>query len=72
MAKKLKPFWERAYKGHVLWLGRQRLGKVSLAGEGRYTWEAAGKGGASDDLDKAKKAVELAVVVADKQPDLFD
>jgi len=72
MAKKLKPFWERAYKGHVLWLGRQRLGKVSLAGEGRYTWEAAGKGGATNDLDKAKKAVELAVVVADKQPDLFD
>jgi len=72
MAKKLKPFWERAYKGHVLWLGRQRLGKVSLAGEGRYTWEAAGKGGDTDDLDKAKKAVELAVVVADKQPDLFD
>jgi len=72
MAKKLKPFWERAYKGHVLWLGKQRLGKVSLAGEGRYTWEAAGKGGDTDDLDKAKKAVELAVVVADKQPDLFD
>jgi hypothetical protein len=72
MAKKLKPFWERAYKGHVLWLGKQRLGKVSLAGEGRYTWEAAGKGGAADDLEKAKKAVELAVVVADKQPDLFD
>jgi hypothetical protein len=72
MAKKLKPFWERAYTGHVLWLGKQRLGKVSLAGEGRYTWEAAGKGGAADDLEKAKKAVELAVVVADKQPDLFD
>jgi hypothetical protein len=72
MAKKLKPFWERAYKGHVLWLGKQRLGKVSLAGEGRYTWEAAGKGGAADDLENAKKAVELAVVVADKQPDLFD
>jgi hypothetical protein len=72
MAKKLKPFWERANKGHVLWLGKQRLGKVSLAGEGRYTWEAAGKGGAADDLEKAKKAVELAVVVADKQPDLFD
>jgi len=70
--KKPKPFWERAYKGHVLWLGKQKLGRVSLAGEQRYTWEAAGKAGAADDLDKAKKAVELAVLVADKQRDLFD
>jgi len=69
--KKLKPFWERAYKGHVLWLGKQKLGKVTLAGAGSYTWEASGMAGASDDLDKAKKAVELAVAVADKQLDLF-
>jgi hypothetical protein len=71
MAKRLKAFWERAYKGHVLWLGKQKLGKVTLAGEGRYTWEAAGKMGASDDLDRAKKAVELAVAMGDKQLDLF-
>jgi len=70
--KKAKPFWERAYKGHALWLGKQKLGRVSLVGEGRYTWEAAGKAGASDDLEKAKKAVELAVAMADKQLDLFD
>jgi hypothetical protein len=70
--KRPKPAWERAYKGHVLWLGRQKLGKVRLAGEGRYAWEAAGKAGATDDLDKAKKAVELAVLIADKQRDLFD
>ena len=70
--KKTKPTWERAYKGHVLWLGKQKLGKVSLAGEGRYAWQAAGKAGATDDLDKAKKAVELAVLIADKQRDLFD
>ena len=69
---KPKPSWERAYKGHVLWLGKLKLGKVRLAGEGRYTWEAAGKTGATDDLDKAKQAVELAVIVADKQRDLFD
>jgi hypothetical protein len=69
--KKLKAFWERAYKGHVLWLGRQKLGKVTLAGEGRYTWEAGGKAGASGDLEKAKKAVELAAAMADKQLDLF-
>ena len=67
----LTPFWERAYKGHVLWAGKQKLGKVSLAGEGRYTWEAAGRTGASDDLAKAKKAVELTVTIGDKQLDLF-
>jgi hypothetical protein len=70
--KQPKPIWERAYKGHVLWLGRQKLGKVTLAEQGRYTWEAAGKAGAGDDLDKAKKAVELAVALADRQLDLFD
>ena len=70
--QKPKPAWERAYKGHVLWLGRQKLGKVRLVGESRYAWEAAGKAGASEDLDKAKKAVELAVLIADKQRDLFD
>ena len=69
--KKAKPFWERAYKGHVLWQGKHKLGKVTLAGEGRYTWEASGKAGASDKLDKAKKAVELVVTMADKQLDLF-
>jgi hypothetical protein len=67
----LTPFWERAYKGHVLWQGKKRLGKVSLAGEGRYTWEAAGRTGASDDLAKAKNAVELAVTIGDQQLDLF-
>jgi VCBS repeat-containing protein len=70
--KKATPFWERAYKGHAFWLGKQKLGRVTLAAQGHYTWEAAGKAGASDDLEKAKKAVELAVAMADKQPDLFD
>ena len=71
MSRKVKPAWERAYKGHVLWQGKRKLGKVTLAGEGRYAWEAAGKTGASDDLVKAKKAVELAVTIGDKQLDLF-
>ena len=69
--KKMKAFWERAHKGHVLWLGKQKLGRVTLAGEGRYTWEASGRVGASNDLEKARKAVELAVALADKQLDLF-
>jgi VCBS repeat-containing protein len=68
---KTKPIWERAYKGHVLWLGKTKLGKVTLAEKGHYTWEAAGRAGAATDLDKAKKDVELAVLMADKQLDLF-
>ena len=70
-SRKNKPFWERAYKGHAYWLGKAKLGKVTLAGQKHYTWEAAGKGGASEDLEAAKKAVELAIFMADKQLDLF-
>ena len=69
--KKAKPFWERAYKGHAYWLGKAKLGRVSLLDKGRYAWEAAGRVGEAEDLDKAKKAVELAVLMADKQLDLF-
>ncbi len=68
---KRKPTWERAYKGHVLWLGKAKLGRVTLKDRGRYTWEAAGRAGAVDDLAKAKQAVELAVAMTDKQMDLF-
>lgn len=65
------PVWERAYKGHVLWLGKKKLGKVTVVGDGRYTWSAAGRGGSANDLAKARKAVEAAVAMADKQLDLF-
>ena len=68
---KRKPTWERAYRGHVLWLGKAKLGRVTLADRGRYTWQAAGRAGGADDLAKAKQAVELAVAMADKQLDLF-
>jgi hypothetical protein len=69
--KKPTPIWERAYKGHVLWLGKHKLGRVTLLDKGHYSWEAGGRAGSADDLDKAKKAVELAVAMADKQLDLF-
>ena len=69
--KKQKPTWERAYKGHVLWLGKQKLGKVTLLEKGHYGWEGAGRAGNAEDLEKAKKAVELAVSMADRQLDLF-
>ena len=67
-----KPFWERAYKGHALWLGKTRLGKVTLAASNRYTWEAAGRAGECENLEKAKREVEFAVLVAGKQRDLFN
>jgi hypothetical protein len=69
--KAQKPVWERGYKGHVYWLGKTKLGKVTLLGRGRYAWEAAGKAGASEELNRAKRAVELAVAMSDKQLDLF-
>ena len=65
------PIWERAYKGHVLWLGKTKLGKVSLVEKEKYSWEAAGRAGVAEELEKAKKAVEMAVLMADKQLDLF-
>ena len=68
---KLKPVWERAYKGHVLWLGKLKLGKVTLQERGRYYWEGGGRAGFAEELAKAKAAVELAVSAADKQLDLF-
>ncbi|OFZ98672.1 MAG: hypothetical protein A2Z64_07680 [Betaproteobacteria bacterium RIFCSPLOWO2_02_67_12] len=74
-SRKTKPFWERGYNGHVYWLGKAKLGKVTLQGAGaaphRYTWEAGGRSGAADELPKAKQAVELAVAIANRQLDLF-
>ena len=69
--KQKKMFWERAYKGHAYWQGKTRLGKVTLEGKGRYGWQAAGRGGVAEELDKAKQAVEAAVAMKDKQLDLF-
>lgn len=73
--KKQKPFWERGYNGHAYWLGKKKLGKVTRHGgkdaKQKYTWEAAGRAGASDELVDAKQAVEAAVAMADKQMDLF-
>jgi hypothetical protein len=72
--KKSRPIWERAYKGHAYWLGKLKLGKVTLVSdhEGRYRWEAAGRAGYAEALRQAKAAVELAVFTADRQLDLFN
>ncbi len=75
-AAKDRAVWERGYNGHVYWQGRMKLGKVTRHAEKsaahKYTWEAAGRTGAADALEAARRAVELAVAVADKQMDLFD
>jgi hypothetical protein len=65
--------WERAYKGHVLWLGKRKLGKVILNADarGKYRWEAGGRAGFADGLEKAKAAVETAASTAETQLDLF-
>ena len=67
-----QPVWERAYKGHAYWLGKKKLGKVTLLEKDSYGWEAGGRSGRADGLDKAKRAVESAVFLADKQLDLFN
>ena len=73
--KRRKPVWEPGYNGHVYWLGKSKLGKVSRHpgkdAKHKYSWEAAGRAGSADDLDKAKRAVEAAVAMSDKQLDLF-
>jgi len=71
-SRRQKAFWERRYKGHAYWLGKTMLGKVTLYGQGRYGWEAAGRTGATESLDKAKAAVELAVALANRQLPLFE
>ena len=68
---KQKPFWERAYQGHAHWLGKAKLGKVTRVGKANYKWEAAGRTDYVETLEQAKRAVELAVAMADKQMDLF-
>ena len=68
---KAKPTWERGYNGHVLWLGKQKLGKVTLLKQGHYEWEAGGRAGTAQDLDQARKAVELAALASINQLDLF-
>jgi hypothetical protein len=58
----------------VLWLGKRKLGKVRLMNSdprGKYQWEAGGRAGFADELEKAKSAVEIAATTAETQLDLF-
>jgi hypothetical protein len=44
---------------------------VTWLAKEQYAWEAAGRAGRAPNLERAKTAVELAVLAADKQLDLF-
>jgi hypothetical protein len=74
--KKAKPIWERGYRSHGYWLGKQRLGKVTLDGDAedtpRYRWESGNRAGKSQTLREAKQAVEQAVLIGARQLGLFD
>src|SRR5258706_7462454 len=70
-SKKQKPFWERAYQGHAYWLGKVKLGKVTLAGKNHYEWTAARRGGSTQDLDNAKPTREAAIANAGQQTGPF-
>ena len=74
--KQLKATWERGYNGHSLWQGKHRIGKVTVHAskdaKHKYTWQAGTRQGTADTLERAKKDVEFAALVADKQRDLFE
>ena len=59
----------------MYWLDKKEARKVTRhpekSAKQKYSWEAAGRAGGGDDLEKAKRAVEAAVAMADKQLDLF-
>jgi len=66
-----RPVWERAYRGHAYWMGGAKLGKVTRTAPGQYHWQAAGREGCVRTLAQARRAVEAAVAMADRQLDLF-
>ena len=74
--KQLKATWERGYNGHSLWQGKHRIGKVTVHAskdaKHKYTWQVAKRQGSADTLERAKKDVEYAALIADKQRDLFE
>ncbi len=69
-----KAVWERGYKSHCLWRGKEKLAKVRLDPEAnlKYLWEAAGRTGEAGTLSAAKSAAEYALLLADRQLSLFE
>ncbi|MCL4800802.1 MAG: hypothetical protein KJ025_14510 [Burkholderiales bacterium] len=75
-SRKAKPFWERGYRSHGYWQGRENLGRVTVAppGDGahRYHWQAGKRAGKAATLREAKLAVEHAVLFGTRQLGLFE
>lgn len=69
--------WERGYRKHVYWIGRRKLGEITLGEhenwDGRYVWAApiANLRGSELSLAKAKSCVEAALKGNVYQYDLF-
>jgi hypothetical protein len=75
-ARKHKPFWERGFLSHGYWLGKERLGVVTLGPRGEwdgiYRWQAGSNAGKASTLREAKHAVEQVVLVGASQLQLFE
>lgn len=71
-----KAFWERGYRSHGYWLGKQRVGMVEIETgahlEMKYRWQAGTHQGQSATLKDAKRRVEEAVLMGGRQLSLFD
>jgi len=71
----LRPFWERGYRSHGYWLGKQRIGIVEVEPgknlELRYHWRVGNHVGQAPTLKDAKRRVEEAVLMGGRQLLLF-
>jgi hypothetical protein len=73
--RKALPIWERGFKAHGYWLGKEKLGSVLLdpeaSAEAKYRWQAGTHAGVTATLSEAKRAVEAAVLLGTSQLPLF-
>jgi hypothetical protein len=71
-----RAFWERGYLSHGYWIGKTKAGSVRLDREAppehRYCWEAGTNIGRAQTLVEAKRAVEAAVLLGQRQLPLFE
>lgn len=72
----LKPFWERGYRSHGYWLGKQRVGVVEVepgkSAEMKYRWQVGMQTGRTLTLKDAKRRVEEAALMGTRQLPLFE
>jgi hypothetical protein len=72
----LRPFWERGYRSHGYWLGKERIGVVEIAPgkslELKYRWKAGTSFGQSPTLKDAKRRVEETILMGGRQLPLFE